>query len=263
MALDMDFKKASEIFDLYIDWDRRLAREMPYLISRLESAGCRKVVDVACGTGAHAIALAKKGFTVTAMDPDPSLLGKATAMAGNAGVNLECKEAAFSDLPAGMEDAFDAAICMGNSISLAGGGEELEAALSGLGSVLKPSGLLIVHSINYPMLAKRREDPWGPVRVLEDSSLILKGFIPRRSGPWDAVLIHLAEDEQGNWQRHPVRFELNPHSPSDLKHAARGAGLSLKAVHGGFDREAPEAPKSADLVYELIKKQSPAAETGK
>jgi SAM-dependent methyltransferase len=255
MALDMDFKKASEIFDLYIDWDRRLAREMPYLISRLESAACRKVVDVACGTGAHAIALAEAGFVVTAMDPDPALLGKASALAGKAGVSLEFKEAAFADLPAGMEAAFDAAICMGNSISLAGPGKDLEVALSGLGSLLKPSGLLLVHSINYPMLAKRREDPWGPVRVLEDGGLILKGFIPRQSGPWDAVLIHLAKDEQDNWQRHPVRFELNPHSPSDLKNAARGAGLSLKAVQGGFESEAPDAPKSADLVYELIKKQ--------
>ena len=259
----MDFKKASEIFDLYIDWDRRLAREMPYLLSRLESNACRKVVDVACGTGAHAIALAEAGFAVTAMDPDPALLKKASVEAGHAGVSLEFKEAAFADLPAGLDAAFDAAVCMGNSISLVGGGEDLEAALTGLGSLLKPSGLLIVHSINYPMLAKRRDDPWGPVRVLEDGTLILKGFIPRPAGPWDAVMIRLARDEKGRWQREPIRFELHPHIPSDMESAAREAGLSLTAVHGGFGTGASEDPKSADLVYELIKKQAAAIETGK
>jgi SAM-dependent methyltransferase len=69
------------------------------------------IIDMQCGTGRHASALARAGFNVTAVDASAPALERARAR-GDAGVRLErsdCLE--FEpDAPA------DALICMGNSI---------------------------------------------------------------------------------------------------------------------------------------------------
>jgi hypothetical protein len=125
--------------------------------------------------------------------------------------------------------------------------------MNGLASLLKPNGLLILHTINYPMLARRKEDPWGPVRDLADGSLVLKGFFPRIPGPWDGLLMLLEKKKEGTWVPTPVRFELHPHNPGEIQNAGERSGLVLKAISGGFEGQHPEDPESADLLYEFVR----------
>jgi SAM-dependent methyltransferase len=247
----VEFDSASEIFDLYIDWKRRLAREMPFLIERLNRAQCTRVADVACGKGVHALALAEAGFEVTAIDPNRDLLGEAAALAASKDRSIRFEAAAFHALPGALEGAFEAAVCLGNSLSLVEP-ESLQGAMAGLAGLLKPEGVLILHTLNYAMLSERGKDPWGPVRVLDNGSLIIKGFLPRIPAPWDAVLIHLERDENQGWRMKPVRFQLHPHTVSEIEEAGAHAGLALQALTGGFGDESPEDSKSADLVYEFV-----------
>ena len=252
----MEFKKASEIFDLYIDWKRRLEREIPYLTGRFKKSKCKHISDVACGIGAHAAALAAEGYEVTAFDPDPALLSKARVLADQQNVKVVFEEAFFHSLPGSNECAFDAAICLGNSLSLVEPGEALKKAFDGLSRLLKSAGLLVVHTVNYPMLALRNEPPWGPVRILEDDSLVLKGFIPHEQGSWDVVLIHLLPKSDGLWERKPVILKVHPHNSQAMEDAAAKAGLFLQSTWGGFAGESPDDPRSADLVYEFIRRDN-------
>jgi SAM-dependent methyltransferase len=252
----MDFEAASSLFDLYVDWSRRLAREMPYLQNRI-GQGHAKVADVACGSGYHACALAQAGFGVTAIDPDPVLLEKSRARAESLKVDLTLVEAPFAGMPDALSSTFDGAVCLGNSISLVAPGEDLLLALQGLSRILKPGGKLILHTLNYPMLAQRSPDPWGPVRILDDDTLLLKGFIPRNQGAWDAMLILLKRSNKKGWERTPIRFSLHPHPIQELKDAAGQAGLEFLNLHGGFQDESFDHPDSADLVYEFLRHQDP------
>lgn len=249
----MAFDKAADFFDRYIDWERRLAREMPFLLTCLKQRSCSNVADVACGIGMHAVALAEAGLSVTAIDPDPALLEAAKRSAAEKKQSLSFREAAFEDLPADLAGRFDAAFCLGNSISLVEPGEALRKAVQGFSALLEPGGLGVMHTINYPVLAERAEEPWGPVRVLEDGALMLKGFIPRAQGPWEVVLILLEMDDKNRWQRRPVRFNVHPHDRADLEEAAQAAGLTLLDLKGGFTGEDPSDPKSSDLVYLFTK----------
>ncbi|MHC4941899.1 MAG: class I SAM-dependent methyltransferase [Planctomycetota bacterium] len=249
----MGFDKASKIFDLYIDWERRLSREMPYLLERLEERSAGQVADVACGNGFHAAALAEAGRSVTAIDPDQALLDQALERAKERSVEIQVRQASFSELPGDLEKTFSAAFCLGNSISLVEPGPPLVQALSGLAGLLEKDGLLILHTINYPMIANRPGEPWGPVRTLDDGSLVLKGFVPRQGGPWDVLLLLLEPEESTKWQRRTVRFQVHPHLRETLGAAAESAGLALRKVEGGFSGESPEDPDSSDLIYEFLR----------
>lgn len=252
----MEFKKASEIFDLYIDWDRRLEREIPFLLSRLKKDGFTRIADVACGRGVHAVTLAAAGFEVTAFDADPDLCARARGLAREREAALVVEEACFHELPGQWARAFDAVLCLGNSLSLVEHGDALDRAIEGLSSLLRPGGMLLVHTINFPMLSKRPEQPWGPVRTLDDNSILLKGFVPHEERPWDVLFILLERMNGTSWARQVVRFQVHPHGIEALKSAAEKAGIILKALHGGFADESHDDPRSADLLYEFIREDN-------
>ncbi len=253
----MDFSRASDVFDLYIDWERRLAREIPFLQKVFSEAGVREAADVACGGGQHAVALGRLGFRMTGIDPDSRLLDRARTAAEAEGVAVEWIEASFSDVNrVAARDArrFDGIVCLGNSLALVDG-NELPRALENLSAILSPGGVLVIHTINFPMLAARDEEPWGPVRGLADGSLLLKGFVPRGGDPWDVLFVHLARAEEEGWTRRTHRFRLFPHTRDSVASGAARAGLELIELAGGFCGERPDDTRSADLVY-LFKNRS-------
>ena len=64
----------SQDYDRFVDWPGRLAVELPFLEARLKEGGARRVLDAACGTGMHALALAERGYEAAGAGrgwPDP------------------------------------------------------------------------------------------------------------------------------------------------------------------------------------------------
>jgi histidinol-phosphate/aromatic aminotransferase/cobyric acid decarboxylase-like protein/SAM-dependent methyltransferase len=91
----------------------RTEAEISYLAQVLEQqAPGRRVLDLACGVGRHAIGLARLGFAVTGVDVSQYALDRAARAAADAGVRLELHRADllrstdWAGLPA------DAAICV-------------------------------------------------------------------------------------------------------------------------------------------------------
>ena len=73
-----DFYDAlAPMFDVMTDWEARLAAEGPFLKSVLEDAGARRVLDAACGSGGHALWLARQGYEVTGADVSPVMIALA------------------------------------------------------------------------------------------------------------------------------------------------------------------------------------------
>ena len=88
----------------------RTEAEVAYLAGVL--AGASRVLDLGCGTGRHAVALARLGFQVTGIDASAYALQRAAQAAAGAGVRLELRQADLlgsSDWGAGPADA---AICV-------------------------------------------------------------------------------------------------------------------------------------------------------
>lgn len=84
--------------------------ECDFIESELNYNRKLKILDVGCGTGRHAIELAKRGYSVTGIDLSASLLEKARQKALAAGVDVEFLNHDARNLP--FNEQFDVAIMM-------------------------------------------------------------------------------------------------------------------------------------------------------
>ncbi len=75
------------------------------------------VLDCACGTGNHAIWLAKQGFSVDASDISESMLDRARHKALDQGLNIRCFRSSWEELPQKSGRTYELVLCPGNSIS--------------------------------------------------------------------------------------------------------------------------------------------------
>jgi 2-polyprenyl-3-methyl-5-hydroxy-6-metoxy-1,4-benzoquinol methylase len=95
----------------HIEWNRRWQDqeqralwsepqpEVTRLVPELKRRGARHVLDMGCGIGRHAVALAAEGFRVAAMDASESGLAFLRDMAGERGLAVATERGLMTDLP--------------------------------------------------------------------------------------------------------------------------------------------------------------------
>lgn len=98
-------------------------------------------MDVPCGSGRHALALAARGHRVTGLDISTEAIEHARAAAAERGLEVEFFVGEMRSI--GRMAGFDAALCMGNSfgyLDLAGTREFVHA----LATAIRPGGGLVI-----------------------------------------------------------------------------------------------------------------------
>ena len=82
-------------------------------------SGAETVLDIACGTGFHAVTLKANGFDVTAADGAPNMVAQARENAERFGIDdLRVVEAEWTRLNESFgAERFDAVICLGNAFT--------------------------------------------------------------------------------------------------------------------------------------------------
>jgi 2-polyprenyl-3-methyl-5-hydroxy-6-metoxy-1,4-benzoquinol methylase len=107
----------SSDYDRFVNWQNRLAIELPFIIEQLQSSNAKTVLDAATGTGMHAIALAQLGYQSTGADNSIGMIEKARHNATSAGVSVRFEIAGFGTLAHSLgTHSFDAVLCLGNSL---------------------------------------------------------------------------------------------------------------------------------------------------
>jgi SAM-dependent methyltransferase len=71
------------------------------------------VIDVGCGPGHHAIALAERGFAVTAVDFSPGMLARARTKAREKSLSISFRQADLNEALPFAPETFDGALCVG------------------------------------------------------------------------------------------------------------------------------------------------------
>jgi SAM-dependent methyltransferase len=115
--------------------------DLNFLLRHMACSPPARVLDLACGSGRHALGLAAKGFKVTGLDTSKDAIERASAAAADLPVDFYLADMRnFSaDVP------FNAAICLGNSIAYFDP-FELAALLTHLSTKLGTGARLIIET---------------------------------------------------------------------------------------------------------------------
>jgi ubiquinone/menaquinone biosynthesis C-methylase UbiE len=138
-----------------------------HMADRLTLRGDERVLDVACGTGHVAVALARRLMRgrVTAVDFSPGMLAQAREKAASAGLtNIDFVERDMETLD--WAASFDAAVCA-FGIFFA---EDMEAQLRRIARAVKPGGRVMTSNFT--------EDYMDPLRSLMVARLGQFGVVP-------------------------------------------------------------------------------------
>ncbi len=149
------YNRLARAFDVMTDWESRLALEMPFLRRTLDRNQARSVLDTACGTGWHAIALAQKGYRAAGCDASPAMIEEARGNAEKAQIHVPFEVADFTQ-PARFPEKYDAVLCLGNSLPHLLSQEALEDALGKMRTRLNPGGMVLLHNLNYDLRLKKK-----------------------------------------------------------------------------------------------------------
>ena len=130
-----------------LEWTHDTVAEVDFLVRELTLPGAGSILDVGCGTGRHAIQLARRGFQVTGVDISVGMLAQAAMAAEKAEVEVDwirCDAAHFSS-----ESQFDAALCLydGALRLLALHEDPIDhdvAVLEGIRAAVRPGGCVVL-----------------------------------------------------------------------------------------------------------------------
>jgi SAM-dependent methyltransferase len=143
--------------------DKPYADEARFVAERLGQYGAAppaRLLDIACGTGRHAVEFAALGYSVTGVDHGESLLAHARKRAAARGVKIEfvnqdMRRLQFAD------GGFQAATCLFDSIGYAITSAGVIETLQGIRSQLVPAGVLAVEFLHSAAMVRHA----SPVRV--------------------------------------------------------------------------------------------------
>lgn len=250
------YNQFSSSYDRFVNWPERLAFEMPFISTMLEGSSVLAVLDAACGTGQHVLALAQLGYEASGADYSSGMIDQARQNQQRLGLPANFRVAGFGELaPAFSPNQFDALLCLGNSIPHILNEIDLLRAFYDFAAVLKPGGLLLLQNRNFDAVM-RVQDRWmGPQTASEGTHewtfVRFYDFLP--SGLIDFNIVGLERDNAGAWRQQVMTTQLKPWLQSDLLDALQETGFDQVQSFGGLDGSSFAADASGNLVIYAVK----------
>jgi SAM-dependent methyltransferase len=131
-------------------------QEVAFLVDALGLEAGERVLDVGCGPGRHALALARRGLDVTGVDLSEDFVALARDAAGAEGLSARFEIVDVRDLA--FDTQFDAAVCLcQGGFGLLGGRDE-PAAFDRIAAALRPSGRLALSAFSAAFALRFLED---------------------------------------------------------------------------------------------------------
>ena len=121
-------------------------RETAFVVDALGLRDGDRVLDLACGHGRHAVALAQRGMVVTGQDLNEDYLRMAREDAARAGVEIETVHGDMREIP--FTDEFDAVINMFTAFGYFDSEDEDVRVLEAVANALESGGKLLLDTIN-------------------------------------------------------------------------------------------------------------------
>lgn len=256
------YDRLAEFFDVMTDWQSRLAVELPFLETIFARHNVQAVLDCACGTGGHAIALAQRGYRVVGCDISAQMIARAQANAARAGVEIPFRVARFQDLYATFGTQFDAVLCLGNSLPHVLSDTAVLESVLNMRGCLRAGGVLILHNLNYDKRWKEKPR-WFAVNAgtLENRETLVWRFADyieergtdagMQTSHASRIIFNIAlftKHKSGTWSVEVQSTPQRPYRHSEIEPLLRRAGFRAITFYGNLQGAPFDVEQSADLV---------------
>jgi len=193
------------------------AAEVDFLVRVAALAPGSHVLDIPCGSGRHALALARRGCRVTGLDVSAEAIGYARAAADRDGLDLDLRVGDMAHPPT--DARVDLAICMGNSFGYLPH-EGTRRFLADLAGAVRPGGHLV---LDYGFVA----ESLLPGLRIEEPPMTLGGV--------EAVSLNEYDAANGRWiTRFTFRRGDEEHRGTSVQHVYTAAEVVRLVTAAGF-----------------------------
>ncbi len=134
-----------DVYDFQFS-EQRTQSEVAFAEQVLELSPGQSLLDLGCGPGRHAVALAQRGYEVHALDLSREYLALAEEAAAAANVGISIVHADMRNIP--FTARFDAVISMFSAFGYLESEDEDARVLEAVAAALKPGGRVLLDMIN-------------------------------------------------------------------------------------------------------------------
>ncbi len=225
------YKEFARFYELgfWPEYSRRMAGVFPAVLKRF-GLHPKRILDIACGEGTFAVAMAKTGLRVTGIDLSPDMLALARKKAETEDVSIEFLN---QDMRLFSFDAeFDLATCWYDSLNYILKTEELAKTFANVRRALKPGGYFIfdVNTI-YGLAVDWQRYPWY---VEIDSREMFQVISPSYDFERNIVKLKITGffRDGDTWRRIDEEHEERGYTLSEIRRCFKKAGFVEFACTG-------------------------------
>jgi glycine/sarcosine N-methyltransferase len=211
-------------WDELIDWDKRAAGEGGFFTDLLLGVGVSSVLDVATGSGFHAVQLKKAGFRVSASDGSQTMIDRAKLNFARHGVKIPIARCDWLDLDPAQVGTFDAVLCLGSSLCHVFDEQGRLAVLRRFESLLRPGGVLVVDQRNFQAILAGHFASSGRFYYCSQTAQVTLGEVNEQV----CEFVYTFSDEDTH------RLRVAPLRPDQLRREILHSGFSGVRSFGDF-----------------------------
>ncbi len=252
----MGFDEVALAYDASIDWEARLRREIPFMIESAGGIDKNRVLDLACGTGRHAIALSKRGASVLGIDSSETMIARARELAAEEHADVEFLVADMTELHALLQEKFDLVICLGNSLALLGSLDSVKGVTSDINDILVPGGRFIAQILNFEEILNSgfRYMPPKSGRTVDGNEIVFFRFFSHIDESQVSILILSAFERRGpEWQVAVGSMDILQLDHDIIEHMVNAAGFTSFRYYSSYEGVPFNRRRDRNLIVVAIK----------
>jgi ubiquinone/menaquinone biosynthesis C-methylase UbiE len=200
------------------------------------------VLDIACGQGAYALAMARIGYEMTGVDRSAQMLGLAAGHFCDAGARVCLVRADMRDLP--FESGFDLVTCWYDSLNYLLELADLERAFAGACRALRPGGLFVfdMNTIYTLAVSWQRATQY----IQQDTDDLFEVHINRYDYERQIAIMRIVGfcREDGRWVRIEEVHRERGYPLTAIEACLDAAGLEVLGCWGNLDEMTPPGPET-------------------
>ncbi len=224
----MFYEQLAKYYDVVFPLDSAKAT---FLDREFKTVGAVRILDLACGTGAYTLALAKLGYETIGTDLEPQMVDLAKEKAAAQGEAVHFAVGDMSE-PQNLGLSFDGLLCIGNSLAHLTKGDDLARALRAMKGVLRSGGVAVFQVVNFDRILAHGDTD---LPLIERQGVrFRRTYRPQNEEKLVFESVLEVAQPAGGCACYKNSVELRPIRKDELEELILAAGFSRIRVYGDF-----------------------------